>query len=204
MNLTPMDLSKHDPKMVSELIYETDMSLFGKFLDKNKSDALMKLENLIIAKNNAYSHENIYVAEDGNGDIKGVLVGFRGDEVGFIKELKVFRGTLEFKDFLKLMLIKPIYDKITASTIQNDDFYIGNVAVNPDLRGQGIGTEILKGSLRIANRKKCKRVLLDVVFKNVKAKKLYSKMGFHVCGEKNYKWLSDDEGTYGMDYSLKK
>ncbi len=199
-----MDLSKHNPQMVSELIFETDKGLFGKFLDKNRTDAVTKLKNLIIAQNNAYSHENIYVAEDEKGAIKGVLVAFRGDEIFFMKELKVFRDTLEFKNFLKIMMIKPIYDKITASTIENDDFYIGNVAVNPDMRGQGIGTEILNDSLKIAREKNCKRVLLDVVFKNVKAKKLYLKLGFLVCGEKKYKWLSDDEGTYGMDYSLTK
>ena len=36
MNLIKLDLNKHDVDMVSELIYETDISLFTTFLDKNR------------------------------------------------------------------------------------------------------------------------------------------------------------------------
>jgi len=204
MKLLMMNLRKHDLKLVSELIYETDKSLFGKFLDKNQDEALNKLRKLIIAKNNAYSHENIYVAEDDDGSVMGVLVGFRGDYLSLAKEAKIFNETLQFKDVLKLIFIKPIYDKITASSIENDDFYIGNLAVNPNIRGHGVGTKMLKSSLEIANHKNCKRVLLDVIFTNIRAKNLYTKIGFKVCGEKKYKWLSSNEGTYAMDYSLNK
>ena len=96
----------------------------------------------------------------------GILVAFRGDEIKYLEEIKIFRDKMEFLDFLKLSLIKPIYDKITASSIENDDFYIGNLVVAHGLRGQGIGTEILKNSFQLASDKKCKRVLLDVTFEN--------------------------------------
>ena len=42
---------------------------------------------------------------------------------------------MNFPNFLKLTLAKPIYDKITASSIDNNELYIGNLVVSNDLRG---------------------------------------------------------------------
>ena len=204
MNLIKLDLDKHDLEMVSELIYETDKNLFGTFLDKNPTSAIKKLKNLIMAGKNSYGHEHIYIAEDHDENIMGILVAFRGDEVTFIEEGGVFMDNMNFIDFLKLTLVKPIYDKITASSIENDDFYIGNLVVANGLRGKGIGTELLKSSFKLGSDKNCKRVLLDVIFENDNAKKLYERIGFKVCGEKHFKWLGKSEGTYGMEYLIDK
>jgi ribosomal protein S18 acetylase RimI-like enzyme len=202
MILEKLDLDKHDLKMVSEFIYETDQNLFNTFLDKKKDNAIKKLRKLIVAGKNSYSYENIYIAQDDDDRMMGILVAFRGDEVTFLEEVKIFFETMNFFDFIKLTLIKPFYDKITASSIHGNDFYIGNLVVNPEYRGQGIGTEILKRSLLIAGEKKCKRVLLDVIFENMNAKKFYEKIGFNVCGEKKLRWSNKSEGTYGMEFLL--
>ena len=184
MNLVKLDLHKHNVNLVSELIYETDISLFTTFLDKNRYNAIGKLKTLIIAGKNSYGHEQIYIGEDDKGGVMGILVAFRGDEIKYLDEIKVFKHEMQFSNFLKLSLIKPIYDKITASSIRDDDLYIGNLVVADGLRGQGIGTELLKNSFQLASDKKCKRVLLDVTFENYNAKRLYEKTGFKVCGNK--------------------
>ena len=202
MNLIKLDLNKHDVDLVSELIYETDISLFTTFLDKDRINAIKKLKKLIIAGKNSYGHEHVYIGEDDNNKVMGILVAFRGDEINYLEEITIFNHEMKFLNFLKLSFIKPIYDKITASSIEKDDLYIGNLVVVDGLRGQGIGSEILKNSLQLANDKKCKRVLLDVIFENVNAKRLYERTGFKVCGVKQFKWMGKSEGTYGMEYSL--
>lgn len=202
MKLRELDINQYDINQISELIYETDQNLFGTFLDKDPVQAVSKLKNLIEAGKNSYGHEHIYIAEDENGSIQGVLVAFRGDEIGFVQEAKVFRSTMSFKDFLKLTFIKPVYDRLTASSIQGDDFYIGNLVVSANLRGKGIGSKIIEHSFELAREKGCKRVLLDVIFENSGAKKLYERIGFRKCCEKNLWWSSKSEGTYGMEYSL--
>ena len=204
MNLTKLNLNKHDVDIVSELIYETDISLFTTFLDKERSNAIKKLKTLIIAGKNSYGHEHIYIGEDDNGNIMGILVAFRGDEIKYLEEIMIFKDKMEFLDFIKLSLVKPIYDKITASTIENNDLYIGNLVVADGLRGKGIGTELLKNSFELASDKNCKRVLLDVTFENIKAKRLYERTGFEVCDKKQFKWMGKSEGTYGMEYPIDK
>jgi len=204
MNLVKLDLNKHDVDLVSELIYETDISLFTTFLDKNSTDAIKKLKTLIIAGKNSYGHENIYIGEDDNGNIMGILVAFRGDELKYLEEVKVFKREMEFLNFIKLSLVKPVYDRITASSIEKDDLYIGNLVVASGLRGKGIGTELLNNSFQLANDKNCKRVLLDVTFENYNAKRLYESTGFNVCAKKQFKWMGKSEGTYGMEYPFDK
>lgn len=203
MKLKELDLTKYDINQISEMIYETDQNLFGIFLDKNPIQAVSKLKKLIEAGKNCYGHEHIYIAEDEDGTIQGVLVAFRGDEIGFVQEAKIFKATMNFKDFFKLTFIKPIYDSITASSIQGDDFYIGNLVVSANLRGKGIGSKMIEQSFQLARDKKCKRVLLDVIFENTGAKKLYERIGFKKCCEKNLWWSSKSDGTYGMEYPLK-
>ncbi len=204
MKLVKLDLNKHDVDLVSELIYETDISLFTTFLDKNRTDAIEKLKKLIIAGKNSYGHEHIYIGEDDNNKVLGILVAFRGNEIKYLDEIMIFKHEMKFMNFLKLSIVKPVYDKITASSIESDDLYIGNLVVADGLRGQGIGTELLKNSFQLANDKKCKRVLLDVTFENPNAKRLYERTGFKVCEEKQFKWMGKSEGTYGMEFSLKK
>ncbi|MTK63417.1 MAG: GNAT family N-acetyltransferase [Methanobacterium sp.] len=203
MKLKELDLKKYDLNQISEMIYETDQNLFGTFLDKEPVKAVAKLKKLIEAGKNSYGHEHIYIAEDENGAIQGVLVAFRGDDIGFIQEAKIFKTTMNFKDFFKLTFIKPVYDSLTASSIRDDDFYIGNLVVSANLRGKGIGSKIIEQSFELARDKECKRVLLDVIFENQGAKKLYERIGFKKCCEKNLWWSSKSDGTYGMEYSLK-
>lgn len=202
MKLKELDINEYDINQISEMIYETDQNLFSTFLDKDPVQAVAKLKKLIESGKNCYGHEHIYLAEDENGNIQGVLVGFRGDEIGFVQEAKIFKATMPYKDFLKLTFIKPVYDRLTASSIQEDDFYIGNLVVSANLRGKGIGSKIIEQSFELAREKGCKRVLLDVIFENHGAKKLYERIGFKKCCEKNLWWSSKSEGTYGMEYTL--
>lgn len=202
MKFMKLDLEKHDISLVTELIFETDKNLFGTFLDKNRTIAITKLKKLIMAGNNVYGYENIFVAENQSKKIIGILVAYRGDELKFKDQAKIFKTTMKFSDFLKLTFLKPVYDRITSSRIEADDYYIGNLVVTQSLRSHGVGSEILKQSIKIASNKKCKRVLLDVIFENGRAKKFYKRNGFNICGVKNFKWLGKSEGTYGMEYLL--
>lgn len=202
MNFFKLEINRHDLELVTELIYETDENLFKTFLDKDHDMAVEKLKKLVVAGKNSYGHENVYVAENGKGELIGVIVAFRGDEIKLFDEAAVYWKSMNFIDFIKLTFIKPIYDRITASHIEGDDFYIGNLAVVNTMRGKGIGTKLLNKSIYLAREKKCKRLLLDVIYENVHAKRFYEKMGFRVCGEKKFKFSEKSEGTYGMEYIL--
>jgi len=68
-----------------------------------------------------------------------------------------------------------------------DELHVNNVAVRPEFRGQGIGSELLQTTLDEARKRGAKMAQLEVRAGNAEAQKLYQRCGFTVVGRrKNY------------------
>ncbi len=61
--------------------------------------------------------------------------------------------------------------------------YLDDFCVQEDLRGQGIGTELLKQAEAIAAARKIGLIVLHVERSNVRAAKLYAAFGYEAFGE---------------------
>lgn len=62
-----------------------------------------------------------------------------------------------------------------------DEIHINNVAILPSLRGQGIGTGLMRRVLDEARRLGAKRATLEVRASNTGARRLYERLGFYVA-----------------------
>jgi ribosomal-protein-alanine N-acetyltransferase len=68
-----------------------------------------------------------------------------------------------------------------------DEIHINNVAVLPDYRTQGIGTQLMEHVLAEARRLGAKRATLEVRASNAAALRLYERLGFYVAAtRRNY------------------
>ena len=68
-----------------------------------------------------------------------------------------------------------------------DEGYMGNIAVLPEHRGEGVGDELLTSLLRWGREKNLSFLTLEVREQNLPARSLYEKHGFEVVGlRKNY------------------
>ncbi len=68
-----------------------------------------------------------------------------------------------------------------------DEANITNIGVQPEARRQGIGKALLSALLKVAEKRGCRVVFLEVRESNVAARTLYEKMGFVLAGiRKNY------------------
>ena len=68
-----------------------------------------------------------------------------------------------------------------------DEIHINNVALRPALRGQGLGTSLMRHVLREARRLGARRATLEVRASNVGARRLYERLGFRLEGtRRNY------------------
>lgn len=63
------------------------------------------------------------------------------------------------------------------------------IAVAPELRGQGIGTQLLQAVCEHARANGCADVRLDVLDSNPRARNLYEREGFVVVKERSYPFL---------------
>ena len=68
-----------------------------------------------------------------------------------------------------------------------DQLHINNLAVRPELRGSGLGTQLLEAIVAEARHLGAASLTLEVRRSNVAAQRLYAKAGFHEAGvRQNY------------------
>ncbi len=73
-----------------------------------------------------------------------------------------------------------------------DEAHITNIAVEPELRGKGIGTILLNALFDCARTRDIKSMTLEVRESNIPAQKLYQRLGFFVAGKRN-RYYSDNQ-----------
>lgn len=74
-----------------------------------------------------------------------------------------------------------------------DEIHINNVAILPDLRGQGIGTTLMNRVFDEAKRLGARRATLEVRASNEGARRLYERLGFYVAGSRRHYYTNPVE-----------
>ena len=115
-------------------------------------------------------------------------------------QLFLFKN-LRFSEASKLSYIS-FLDRLVLSKVNNDDLYIGEIAINPENRGQGLGKLVINKIIKYAKNEGYKRVVLDADFRNLGALKLYESLGFSVFNQKSSKILDPERGMYNLEYIL--
>jgi ribosomal protein S18 acetylase RimI-like enzyme len=120
-----------------------------------------------------------------NGEVVGTAVGYTGTmarqflwpAVGHILHCYGLAGAARvIRRGLQI-------EKIIVPPSRADMFYIGNVAVQPTLRGRGIGQQIMEYMHEEGRRLKATVCALDVSAENPRAEALYARMGYRVVKE---------------------
>ena len=79
-----------------------------------------------------------------------------------------------------------------------DEAHVTTVAVAPGHQGQGIGTRIMLGAMRIALDAGCRQVSLEVAVGNGRAQALYRRFGFVPVGVRKNYYQKTGEDAYVM------
>lgn len=178
MKYVTFDPEIHDSHKVAALMYEVDFRTFDK-LFKSKNKAIQTIEKSL------KKDDCIKVIFDDN-DIIGLLVYYTHD-----RKLKTHWTPLK-------LLIVDILDYFVLCDIRKGDFYIAEFAVDEKYRSKGYGSKVIEDVLNYAKNNDYKRLILDVDFKNTKAKSLYERLGFKVFNKKSFL----RRGMYNMEFKL--
>jgi len=79
-----------------------------------------------------------------------------------------------------------------------DEAHLGNIAVNPELRRRGIGTELMKRMISEADTRKVSRITLEVRVSNVGAIRLYRDFGFRAISMRHAYYVDNKEDAFVM------
>lgn len=207
------DPSIHDIKKVATLIYDVDFRTFDS-LFKTKEDGVLAIENRLIKE--ALLHEEEDKEEDGSfqcfvffddedtneKEIIGFFLGGKGFKSNFSEEIKFLFKNLKFDQACKLATVE-LLDNFVLVDVEEDDFYIAELAIDSSNRGKGYGKQAISQLIQIAKDLDCKRIVLDADFRNEGAFKLYKKIGFKIFKEKSLDLYDEKRGMYNMEYKLK-
>jgi ribosomal protein S18 acetylase RimI-like enzyme len=198
MQFEKLDVEKHNPFQVAELIYEADKDTFD-FFYRNKEKSAVVIEKLVLADVNNLNHQHIYVVSDDENQLLGVAVIHHGKRAFFIDELKSIFKNLNLMDALRYTMISAL-DKIFLSDLEERDSYLAILAVDEAHRGRGIGSFILQKVVELMEKHSSNRAVLDVDIDNPSALRLYEKVGFRIFNKKILSLGGFKKGVYNMEY----
>lgn len=176
----------HNTRKVAKLVYDVDFRTFD-LLFKNPDKAISTIEN-DLKKHDVTPTFKVILNED--GEVIGMLMAY----------ISKMPHDLRIKS-LKLVIVD-ILDYFVLCDIKKDDLYVAEIAIDPSLRGKGLGKQVLNDVVSYAKDKNLNRVILDADFRNTGAKRLYEKLGFKVFNKKRLKLGNFERGMYNMELIL--
>ena len=185
-NLTLRDATEVDAPIIAGLIYDTEEIPDHVWGQGTKEEILNRIQWLVLSKESRYSYLNINVAEL-NGNTCGAIILLKSEEISELDiktSLKLFhmikgiKGKVKFiKDLILGMYLKEGGDR---------ELYIANLATTEEVRGLGIGKELMKLAEKVAKEKGYKGCSL--LAKDEKVRKFYEKLDYKF--EKQEKYFS--------------
>ncbi|MFI1016602.1 GNAT family N-acetyltransferase [Streptomyces sp. NPDC020965] len=119
--------------------------------------------------------------------VAGYRLGARGLTGGGVAD--VLRTYGLFRGVPRLALLA-----VLERTPKPDELVMDGIAVDADLRGRGIGGLLLDAMVRVAADHHCRRIRLDVIDVNPRARALYARHGFVPVHTERTPWLRGPMG----------
>ncbi|WP_265455649.1 GNAT family N-acetyltransferase [Enterococcus sp. HY326] len=122
-----------------------------------------------------YAYGNGLVDEI-DGQVAGVSFGYGDDQEDQIDQA--------FQKLLPAYKVPSDQQLFIEKETFPNEWYLDSIAVNPQFQGHGIGSSLLSALPQLAHKADKKIIGLSVDTGNPLAKKLYTRQGFKVVGEK--------------------
>jgi ribosomal-protein-alanine N-acetyltransferase len=118
-------------------------------------------------------------------------------------EESTFRGLMRRPS--AALLIADVEGEVAGYSVMwfaADEGELGNMAVLPELRGQGLGLRLLRESIAISSRRGARSLYLEVRETNEGARALYESVGFSVVGVRKEYYTEPVEDAIVMRLDL--
>ena len=147
---------------------------FFRFMLGRESESIIAAA--FIDTGHTLSHENVIFAELDN-EVVGMSSTFTEKQHRLFSEEPLRRAAK--RNSIRLKLVQTVFAPLwrILETIPEGDFYIQGIAIEPKIRGAGIGTILMNDIENRANASESSRLSLDVSAKNDGARRLYKRFG---------------------------
>jgi ribosomal protein S18 acetylase RimI-like enzyme len=191
-----------------KLLYISGPSLFSYLYIEKEPEIYALFKKFFDKPGTTFSKENIIVEEE-SGTIRGLILAhpvshlqqYLLNELKCIGEMK--RGLFHFLVTLVKMLIR-VKLAIHYPRLENNEFFICNLAVFKEYRRRGIARKLLNRIEEIAIEKGFHNLSLYVETDNHHAKRVYEKFGFQEVKKAVFPKKYNKHGLFGFYKMVKK
>lgn len=153
------------------------------------------LQNLFRQRKNLFSFEHSYFIEL-NGKKAGMILGYDGKS----ERGESWRTGLLIIKYMKLGFFARIPSLLKALSavgrVEDNEYYISNLAVYPEFRGNKLGTNLLVRAEEGAKSCGAEKMALDVAMNNQGAIRLYNRLGYLIVGKPRRAKISRNVFTF--------
>jgi len=189
----------HDTFKIANLMYDVDFRTYDIFF-KTKNKAILVIKKGLDSESKSKYYKMKIILSSDSRKIIGFL-SYYTKKISFLDETFYLFKSLGFLNGFKIFLIY-LLDLFVLADFTSDDVYLSEFAIDSSKRGQGLGEKVLTNYINHFKNKGYKKLILDVDFRNTKAKSLYEKLGFKVFNKKKVKIFTFTRGMYNMELVL--
>lgn len=159
-----------------QFAYYLDQAAEGFFRFMLGRESKSIIATAFIDSGHTLSHENVVFAEV-DAKIVGMSSTFTEKQQRTFSEEPLLRAAR--RNAIRLKLVRTLFAPLwrILETIPEGDFYLQGVAIEPELRGTGIGSILMNDIENRAKASESNRLSLDVSAKNDGARRLYKRLG---------------------------
>jgi len=172
-HLRPARPEPEEGLLFARYLDEAAEGFFGFMLGRNAESIIA---SSFVEPGHTLSYEHVIFAER-EGVVVGMSSAYTGAQHrGFTDEpLRRAAG----RSALRMKLVRTLFAPLwrILDTVPEGDFYLQGIAVEPELRGAGIGSLLMDDTEGRARASGSARLTLDVAAKNKGARKLYARRG---------------------------
>lgn len=183
-NLALRTATEEDAPIIADLIYATEDNPHHVWGQGTKDIILNRIQWLVLSESSRYSYLNIKVAEL-DGKICGAIILLNSDEI-FSMDIKTSLKLITMIKGIKAKgkFIKDLFMGRNLEEGGERELYIANLATSNEVRGLGIGKELMNLAERIAKEEGYKGCSL--LAKDAKVMKFYEKLNYTLEREEKY------------------
>lgn len=183
-NMQIRSATRSDEGNIAELMYDSGPATYD-FLYKIKKTSALQFIRFEYASGRGFcSYRNADLAFIGDR-IAGVICAYDEKQfpwilLGTIINIFMFFGPIT----AWVALLRASYVGKAMRKLLRSQLYLANLGIVPELRGNGIGSALLKAQVQKAKENGYDTVTLDVADDNPRAEALYRRLGFQVENDK--------------------
>lgn len=189
-SITLKRATKEDIKDIAELIYITEPKPEVEWGYGSEEQMKEVLKYLMKVKNNRFSLKNFIVARK-DGKLIGMALLINGKDIVKLtinsekKVVKIQKGLLNKLGYIYSSIKDFLFYK---KECENDEFYISNIAIKKEYRGNGYAKVMINKIRKMAKQKGYDKVSL--IAKNDKLIKFYESLGFNLINKRIRRMVS--------------